>query len=35
VGYWNIMRYFPQNWLVVSNLYDIAKLLWLMLAIKL
>lgn len=27
VGYWNIMRYFPQNWLVVSNLYDIAKLL--------
>lgn len=27
VGYWNIMRYFPQNWLVVSNLYNIAKLL--------
>lgn len=27
VGYWNIMRYFPQNWLVVSSLYDIAKLL--------
>jgi spore germination protein len=27
VGYWNIMRYFPQNWLLVSNLYDIAKVL--------
>ncbi len=27
VGYWNIMRYFPQNWLLVSNLYDIVKLL--------
>lgn len=27
VGYWNIMRYFPQNWLIVSNLYDIAKIL--------
>jgi len=27
VGYWNIMRYFPQNWLVVSSLYDIAKVL--------
>jgi len=27
VGYWNIMRYFPQNWLVLSSLYDIAKLL--------
>jgi spore germination protein len=27
VGYWNIMRYFPQNWLLVSNLYDIARLL--------
>ena len=27
VGYWNVMRYFPQNWLVVSNLYDIAKVL--------
>lgn len=26
-GYWNVMRYFPQNWLVVSSLYDIAKLL--------
>ena len=27
VGYWNIMKYFPQNWLLVSNLYDIAKVL--------
>jgi len=27
VGYWNVMRYFPQNWLVLSSLYDIAKLL--------
>jgi len=27
VGYWNIMRYFPQNWLLVSNLYDIARLI--------
>lgn len=27
VGYWNVMKYFPQNWLVVSSLYDIAKLL--------
>jgi spore germination protein len=27
VGYWNIMRYFPQNWLVLSSLYDIVKLL--------
>lgn len=27
VGYWNIMRYFPQNWLVTSSLYDIAKVL--------
>ena len=26
VGYWNVMRYFPQNWLLVSSLYDIAKL---------
>lgn len=26
VGYWNIMKYFPQNWLLVSNLYDIARL---------
>lgn len=27
VGYWNVMRYFPQNWLVVSSLYDIAKVI--------
>lgn len=27
VGYWNVMRYFPQNWLVISSLYDIAKIL--------
>ncbi len=27
VGYWNIMRYFPQNWLVLSSEYDITKLL--------
>lgn len=27
VGYWNVMRYFPQNWLVLSSLYDIAKVL--------
>ncbi len=27
VGYWNVMRYFPQNWLVVSTKYNIAKLL--------
>lgn len=27
VGYWNIMRYFPQNWLVLSSQYDITKVL--------
>lgn len=27
VGYWNVMRYFPQNWLVASSLYDIAKVI--------
>lgn len=26
-GFWNIMRYFPQNWLVLSSIYDIEKLL--------
>jgi spore germination protein len=26
VGYWNIMTYFPQNWLVMMGLYNIAKL---------
>lgn len=27
VGYWNVMKYFPQNWLVVNSLYDIEKVL--------
>lgn len=27
VGYWNVMKYFPQNWLVVNSLYDINKVL--------
>lgn len=27
VSYWNIMRYFPQNWLVASSLFNIDKLL--------
>lgn len=27
VGYWNLMKYFPQNWLVVNSLYDINKVL--------
>ena len=27
VGYWNIMRYFPQNWLVLDSLYNIKKVL--------
>lgn len=27
VGYWNVMRYFPQNWLVLSSLYDIERVL--------
>ncbi|WP_250278023.1 glycosyl hydrolase family 18 protein [[Clostridium] colinum] len=26
VGYWNIMRPFPQNWLVLSQLFDIYKI---------
>lgn len=26
-GYWNIMTYFPQNWLVLSYMYDIIKVL--------
>jgi len=26
VAYWNVMRYFPQNWLVLNSLYDIEKL---------
>lgn len=24
-GYWQIMRYFPQNWMVVNSLFDIIK----------
>jgi spore germination protein len=27
VSYWTINRYFPQNWLVLSSMYNIAKLL--------
>lgn len=27
ISYWNIMRYFPQNWLVVNSLVDIQKVL--------
>lgn len=27
VGYWNVMKYFPQNWLVLDSLYDIEKVL--------
>lgn len=27
VGYWNLMRYFPQNWLVVNYLFNIRKVL--------
>lgn len=26
VSYWNIMKYFPQNWLVLSSLFDIRKI---------
>lgn len=26
-GYWNIMKFFPQNWLVLNSLYDIRKLI--------
>lgn len=26
VAYWNIMKYFPQNWLVANALYDIEKI---------
>lgn len=25
-GYWNIMRYFPQNWVVANQLYNIRKM---------
>lgn len=27
MGYWTVMKYFPQNWLVVNSLYTIEKLL--------
>ncbi|MDF2617030.1 MAG: putative glycosyl hydrolase, partial [Sedimentibacter sp.] len=27
VGIWNVMKYFPQSWLVLSSLYDIAKVI--------
>ncbi|WHH60312.1 glycosyl hydrolase family 18 protein [Petroclostridium sp. X23] len=27
VSYWTIGRYFPQNWLVLNSLYDVAKVL--------
>lgn len=25
-GYWNVMKFFPQNWLVLNSLYEIRKL---------
>lgn len=27
VSYWNLMKFFPQNWLVLNSMYDIYKLL--------
>lgn len=27
VSYWNIMKYFPQNWLVANSLFDISKII--------
>lgn len=27
ISYWTIMRYFPQNWLVLRSLYDIRKVI--------
>ena len=27
VGYWNLMQWFPQNWLVLNSKYDIIKVL--------
>ena len=27
VGYWNLMQWFPQNWLVLNSLYNIEKVL--------
>ena len=26
VSYWTINRFFPQNWLILSSMYDINKL---------
>ena len=26
VSYWNVMKYFPQNWLVLNSLYDIQRI---------
>lgn len=26
VSYWNLMKYFPQNWLVLNSLYDVFKI---------
>jgi len=26
-GYWHIMNYFPQNWLVATALFDINKII--------
>ena len=26
ISYWNIMKFFPQNWLVLSQLFDIYKI---------
>jgi spore peptidoglycan hydrolase len=25
-GYWNIDRYFPQNWLILNSMFNIARL---------
>ena len=25
VGYWNVMKYFPQNWLVLNSLFNIRR----------
>ena len=26
-GYWNVMRFFPQNWIVLNSLYEVRKIL--------
>ena len=26
-GYWNVMRYFPQNWMVLNSMYQIRKVI--------